>query len=138
MVDELTGLYNRRGFTTLINGHQELSRATSKGFLLILADLDGLKQINTTDAITRIVGGDEFAIIAVQANPESEPLLINRIDERLRSSNAKGDRPYHVSLSLESAYSNPANPVPLDQLLRQADEVMYARKQDKKRSASRV
>jgi two-component system cell cycle response regulator len=45
-IDELTDLYNRRGFLTMVEQHWKLAPRTEKGFLLVFADLDRLKQIN--------------------------------------------------------------------------------------------
>ncbi len=48
LIDELTGLYNRRGFLTLARHQQKISSRTGKEMLLIYADVDGLKKINDT------------------------------------------------------------------------------------------
>src|SRR5262249_15827990 len=89
ITDSLTGLYNRRGFSTLAHQLLEQARRSGHPFLLFLADLDGLKQINDThghlegdqalhiaavllkdtfrasDVVARI-GGDEFAVAVLQ------------------------------------------------------------------------
>lgn len=93
MTDELTGLYNRRGFD--MHFSRELDRAErhdNKGGLLILFDLDHFKEINdvyghpagdaclemfgTTLAqeirkvdVAARLGGDEFAILLTQTDP---------------------------------------------------------------------
>lgn len=46
LIDELTGLHNRRGFLTLAEQQVKLSLRTKKGLLLLFIDLDGLKKIN--------------------------------------------------------------------------------------------
>ena len=48
LTDELTGLYNRRGFSTLAERHLSLARRKGQDLLLVLADIDGLKPINDT------------------------------------------------------------------------------------------
>ena len=46
--DELTGLYNRRGFLTLAERHLKLAVRRKIGLLLLFCDVDGLKVINDT------------------------------------------------------------------------------------------
>ncbi|MDD5730618.1 MAG: response regulator, partial [Candidatus Omnitrophica bacterium] len=46
LVDDLTGLYNHRGFLALAGQQLKLSRRTQRGFFLVFIDLDGLKLIN--------------------------------------------------------------------------------------------
>ena len=46
VVDDLTGLYNRRGFMTLGEQQLNIARRTGTGVNLAFADLDGLKSIN--------------------------------------------------------------------------------------------
>ncbi|MEW6333139.1 MAG: PAS domain-containing protein, partial [Thermodesulfobacteriota bacterium] len=43
VTDELTGLYNRRGFLTLAEQQLRIAERTKRGFSLLFADLDGLK-----------------------------------------------------------------------------------------------
>src|SRR5690606_30591217 len=90
IVDDLTGLYNRRGFLTLAERHLKLAIRKKAGLFLLFADLDGLKQINDTfghlegdralvsaaqilrqsfrsaDIIARL-GGDEFTVFPLEA-----------------------------------------------------------------------
>jgi len=46
--DELTGLYNRRGFFALIEHQLKLANRKKTGMFLLYADLDDLKSINDT------------------------------------------------------------------------------------------
>ena len=48
LVDDLTGLYNRRGFLSLGASHLLLSQRGCRRFVMLYADLDGLKEINDT------------------------------------------------------------------------------------------
>ena len=46
LTDEMTGLYNRRGFFTLATRELKRAQRLNNGMLLFFADLDGLKEIN--------------------------------------------------------------------------------------------
>src|ERR1700722_6242605 len=48
VIDELTGLYNRRGFLTAATQRIKTSDQTNQSLLLVFADVDGLKIINDT------------------------------------------------------------------------------------------
>jgi diguanylate cyclase (GGDEF)-like protein/PAS domain S-box-containing protein len=153
LVDELTGLYNRRGFLTL--GQQQLKtahRAKSK-MSLLFADFDDLKRINDTlghhegdqalidiadvlkeifresDIIARI-GGDEFVVLVIETDGVSAEILTTRLQENLEARNARGDRRYKLSLSVGTARYDPESPCSIDELLAQADRLMYEQKQD--------
>lgn len=154
LADELTGLYNRRGFLFLAQQQLKIADRTKRGMLLLFADLDGMKQINDTlghhegdralvetarilkesfrdaDIIARM-GGDEFAIIAMEARKDSAEILIDRIREKLDSHNAKGDFRHKLSISVGVARYDPECPCSLDELLARADASMYDQKQAK-------
>ncbi len=151
LLDELTDLYNRRGFFTL--GQQQLKAAQrgKRRMALLFADFNGLKQINDafghpegdralietaevleetfreSDIIARI-GGDEFAVLAIETNGSPAEVLIHRLRENLEARNARGDRPYELSLSVGLAHYDPEAPCSLDELVAQADRAMYEQK----------
>ena len=155
-VDDLTGLRNRRGFFALAEQQVKLSDRTKNGFLLPLADLDGLKSINDafghregdlalietasvlketfreSDIIARI-GGDEFAVIAIEAGPDSAEIVRGRLSKNVEASNAGGSRRYTLSISLGIASYDPERPCPIDELLARADAQMYEQKRSRPR-----
>jgi diguanylate cyclase (GGDEF)-like protein len=157
LVDELTGLYNRRGFLTLSEQHLKLANRTNRGFLLAFADVDDLKKINDafghnegdlalidaaeilkktfrhSDIIARI-GGDEFAIIAIEANNEDMEIISNRLLEKVETRNAMTNSNYKISISLGMTHYDPEYPCSIDELLSRADSLMYANKLTKKTS----
>ncbi|MDP1991470.1 MAG: diguanylate cyclase [Syntrophales bacterium] len=150
--DELTGLFNRRGFLTL--AEQELKRAerTKKGMLFIYVDLDDMKTINDTfghrtgdealveaagilrevfresDIIARI-GGDEFALLAAETPSAYTNLVKTRLQRRIAQHNVSTNRPYALSMSTGVAHFDPHRPISLDKLISIADLAMYAKKQ---------
>jgi len=154
LLDELTGLYNRRGFFTLAEQQMKLSKRTKKGFLLFFIDIDRMKWINdnlghregdsalcevtnifrdvfrTTDIIAR-VGGDEFAIIAIEAAQGSVDIIKARIKSRIEEQNSIPDRKYDISMSIGAVFYDPENPCSIDELMGKADELMYEDKHNK-------
>jgi diguanylate cyclase (GGDEF)-like protein/PAS domain S-box-containing protein len=158
ITDELTGLYNRRGFFILSQQQLKLAKRTGKNALLLFADLDKLKWINDTighqegdmaifetarvlkdtfretDIISRM-GGDEFAVLAIDINNETEKILLGRLQTSLNAHNTKATRKYMLSLSVGGAQYDPQNPVSLDVLISRADTLMY---EEKKKRQKRV
>lgn len=155
LIDELTSLYNRRGFLNLAQQQLKLAKRTKRGPLFFIADLDGLKQINDTygheegdmalieaarimketfresDVIGRI-GGDEFAGIMLEDSNASAGILATRFQESLDAHNAKSTRPYKLSISIGIAHCDPDSSPSIDELLRNADKLMYEQKRNKR------
>jgi diguanylate cyclase (GGDEF)-like protein len=157
--DELTGLYNRRGFLAVAQEGLKLVNREKKESLLLFADLDNLKQINDTfshrggdSALIEVaniikesfresdikarIGGDEFAVFATGARIDFRKLLLAKLDERLRVHNLSGKNPFKLSLSTGVAYYDPESPCSIDELLTRADALMYKQKQEKKTGIS--
>jgi diguanylate cyclase (GGDEF)-like protein len=152
--DELTGLYNRRGFLILAHQQIKISERTRKSMVLFFADLDKMKRINDTlghqegdkaliataavlkktfresDIIARM-GGDEFAIIAVDIEDEPRKILMKRLYDCLDYFNASEGRHHKLSLSIGIAHYDPEKPRSLDDLMAQADTSMYKEKKEK-------
>ena len=155
LVDDLTGLYNRRGFLTLARQHLKVADRMRRRVAHIFVDLDGLKGINDTlghregdlalletadllketfrdsDIIARI-GGDEFVVLAMEATGVTAETWLGRLQERLDARNCTTARPYHLSLSIGVAYYDPDFPCAIDDLLAQADTQMYREKRNKR------
>ncbi|MBL7182872.1 MAG: PAS domain S-box protein [Anaerolineae bacterium] len=151
LIDDLTGLYNRRGFVTL--GQQQLKTANraKRKMMLLFADFNGLKRINDTlghsegdralietadvlretfresDIIARI-GGDEFVVLAIETNGFPAEVLTTRFQENLEARNAREGRRYELSLSVGLARYDPEHPCSIDELLARADRAMYEKK----------
>jgi two-component system, cell cycle response regulator len=106
VIDELTGLYNRRGFLTLVEQQFKMVDRTGQSLLLVFVDLDGLKSINDslghhrgdlalmetahvlresfreTDIVARL-GGDEFAALLTSDKDIGSEASLKRIQETL-------------------------------------------------------
>jgi diguanylate cyclase (GGDEF)-like protein/PAS domain S-box-containing protein len=155
LTDELTGLYNRRGFSTLAERHLSLARRKGQDLLLVLGDIDGLKMVNDTfghaagdqvvidagnvlkgtyrrvDIIARI-GGDEFSAFPIEAGPDSAEILVNRLQENIAKHNERYTRPFRLSMSVGIGRINPADCPTVQRLLAEADRELYRRKRDRK------
>ncbi len=156
--DDLTGLYNRRGFITLAEQHIKMAKREKIGFYVLYADLDNLKVINDTfghkegsraisdianifeetyrevDIIARL-GGDEFAIIHVGLTGDNIDIIDSRLHAKIDLFNLRNDRVFKLSLSVGIAYYDPEHPCSIDKLLVKADTLMYEQKKNKKNSA---
>jgi len=150
LTDELTGLYNRRGFMAMAERQMRLGRRTGRGMLLFMMDVNGLKQINDSfghlegdrvlkrtaevleetfrdsDVIAR-QGGDEFAVLAIEAAGHCERTIQTRLFDGMDSINAEQSH-YEISLSLGFARFDPRNCTSIEKLMAKADQAMYEQK----------
>lgn len=155
ITDQLTGLYNRRGFLTLAGLQLKLSDRNKKRLELFFADLDGLKQINdklgheegdkalieaanifrgtfrTSDIIARL-GGDEFAVLAIDTGKVDSRILTARLQQLIDIRNNQKNRKYRLSISMGCSYYDLESPCSIDELIARADKLMYEQKQKKK------
>ena len=155
LTDELTGLYNRRGFMALAERQLKLGRRAGRGMLLFVMDVDHLKQINDSfghsagdsalkrtanaleetfrdsDVVARL-GGDEFAVLAIEASGHSEATIKTRLFECLKSISAE-QHGYEISLSLGVARFDPRNRTSIGELMVKADQAMYEQKRRRSR-----
>ncbi|MBU1744930.1 MAG: diguanylate cyclase [Proteobacteria bacterium] len=152
--DQLTDLYNRRGFITLAEQQLKAANRAQRPLQLTFIDCDRLKWINDTlghkegdqalidtthilrqtfresDIIARL-GGDEFAILSIDTVDMNQEDFSRRLQQHIDTYNVKESRPYKLSLSWGTATYNPESPISLDQLISAADELMYAQKKAK-------
>lgn len=154
LTDELTGLYNRRGFVTIAGTQLKLAARAGLDVAVTFIDLDGMKRINDSyghgvgdqvlvatakllrstyrgsDIVARI-GGDEFVALAVGIDPGTISHLLDRLTKNLDACNA-GAAPA-LSLSLGTAYrAATATSLSIDDLMAEADQAMYAQKKTRR------
>ena len=154
LVDELTGLYNRRGFLTLARQQIKIAHRNRREMVLIYADLDDLKWVNDnlghdegdrairdislllkeafreSDIIARM-GGDEFVALVIDVLSGRGESLVTRVQSKLDILNARTERGYRLSISLGHALYNPEQPLTMAELLSEADRMMYRNKMAK-------
>jgi diguanylate cyclase (GGDEF)-like protein/PAS domain S-box-containing protein len=159
LTDDLTSLYNRRGFLMLAKRHLKIirSRPTGKGVYLIFADIDGLKQINdayghaqgslaitkiseilagnfrASDVIARL-GGDEFVVLVTDADEISQEIVLKRLQSKIENYNAEKNHPFDLSLSVGVTTISVDNSISIEDLIVEADKAMYENKRSKKRN----
>jgi diguanylate cyclase (GGDEF)-like protein len=83
-----------------------------------------------SDILARL-GGDEFAILVADASGNSIGAVLYRTQRKLSSFNAAPGRRYELSFSIGVIAPDITQPADLEQLLSQADAVMYEQKQNK-------
>ena len=152
-IDELTGIYNRRGFydaaLEILNG------SLDRKALIVFADIDGMKQINDKyghadgdisikstanilakavrdDDIVARLGGDEFVVMITDTDPANEVHIRNRIQELVEQFNQNAERKWKLGLSLGFVSFSSKSVSDLNSLLKLADEALYKDKRLKK------
>ena len=152
--DELTGLYNMRGFYLLGEQTLRLAQRAELPFSVLFIDLDGLKKINDdlghnvgsaylaetgelvmncfreTDVKGRF-GGDEF-VVAGQFSMVGIQVAASRLQSAADEQNEKNPRKYPLSLSVGWVTLDHPSNESLKELVRRADEMMYREKRRKK------
>jgi diguanylate cyclase (GGDEF)-like protein len=146
LMDELTGLYNRRGWEQLVALEQARGRRYGHKHAVFFMDIDGLKMINDVQghaagdalivraaaAIQSVIrehdvaarfGGDEFALLATETAGAEAAVIRERLAEKF----------LEADVSVSIGYAR-ADILDLAAATREADEEMYRRKAE--RSAS--
>ena len=159
LTDDLTHLYNRRGFMTLAEQQLRLARRQDKDAVLLYVDMDDFKALNDRhghaegdralaavgrllrravrdcDVVARM-GGDEFTIMALDADRAAARSIQRRIEERVMLLNASGELAAPLSLTIGHTRVRPSEQAPLAELLARADTLLYARKRRRKLTAT--
>jgi diguanylate cyclase (GGDEF)-like protein len=154
ITDELTGLYNRRGFFVLAEQQLKLVHRENKRMLVCSVDLDHLKIINDklghftgdlalietanilketfrkSDIVSRI-GGDEFVILAKEDTDTNIETIRERMQKNIDAHNKIQNRGYEIQLSTGIVLYNPEQPGNIEELISKSDKLMYEEKMKK-------
>jgi diguanylate cyclase (GGDEF)-like protein/PAS domain S-box-containing protein len=154
-MDELTGLYNRRGFFELATEQLRIASRNEMECLLFYVDLDRMKWINDTlghnqgdaalvkvgqllkdtfresDIVGRI-GGDEFAILAIGTSESERDQILTRLRDKVARCNDSHSLDFSISLSVGAARCESEHSLNLEELMAQADQSMYEEKRSKR------
>lgn len=159
--DNLTGLYNRRGFQGRTEEYTRHAKSTGRNLFLSFVDIDGLKKVNDIhghhsgdnliqsianclqascrkEEICMRFGGDEFVILGLENVADSRHLEFERdFEERLKEENEKEEQPYLISASIGSYVIENVESTNIQLMLDKADTEMYLRKKASKRKAEK-
>lgn len=148
--DELTGIYNRRGIFQLLEKTFFQAQRYGLNLELYYCDLNDFKKINDefghdigdsalidftnilkrtlrkSDTLGR-VGGDEFIFFAI-SNTFTKSNIENRLKKAVEDFNHSAGRPYKLSFSLGKVKYDPLLHISPDDLISEADFLMYQNK----------
>ena len=151
--DELTGLFNRRGFNQFVRFTLSVAQRRAEPLTLGWLDLDHFKAINDrygheegdnalkamagimrksfreADLLVRF-GGDEFAVLFADTDEQGAWIAMQHLAEQVEAYNARRLHPWALAFSWGlSEFDHNGNDV--QQWLKEADEKMYAMKQQR-------
>ena len=157
LIDDLTGLYNRRGF--FLHAEQQLklyrSRHSERSMWLMVGDMDGLKHINDTyghpegsAAIIKMAqiltqtfrdadilarpGGDEFTALILNTLDEVAEKVPERLEANLAKYNGESGKPYDLSISIGIVKVLFEDETSIPEMVKRADAAMYVDKRRRK------
>jgi diguanylate cyclase (GGDEF)-like protein len=152
--DQLTQLYNRRGFLILAEQNLRLSRRNGIGFFLMFLDIDNLKTLNDnlgheagsqhlehmarvlqgafrdTDVVGRL-GGDEFVVAGYGGSKYAKD-FVTRLQLAVDTENASNPSLPPLEYSLGQVAVEADQTDSLEDLIRSADLIMYTVKRSRK------
>jgi diguanylate cyclase (GGDEF)-like protein len=150
--DAITGLVNHREMRRRLEAELNRRRGTDRGMAFVLIDVDRFKQVNDTmghqhgDEVLRLAaasirstvrsqdvvaryGGDEMAVILLDASPEGARLLADRIVEAARAARIQAAPGKALTLSVGVA-NFPHDALTADELVTAADQALYVSKRE--------
>jgi diguanylate cyclase (GGDEF)-like protein len=156
-IDNLTGLYNRRGFVTLADPHVRLAQRIKGRFLVVSVDVAGLAGINAasnpdegdmvlrdvaellrrtfrdSDILARLEGGAYMAF-AVDAAEEKAPIITSRLAQQVAGYNQQTIRAYTLVLHVGVAAFDPEAGASIEDLMAKAVEARRAARRPRRSS----
>ena len=153
--DELTQIYNRRGFLTMAS--RKISHIANKGkkAFVIYADMNNLKIINDRfgheegdyslkliaeilkesldeDSIIGRFGGDEFAAFSYVPEGKAARSIRKTISDITKKKNEGNGKPYYVSMSVGICEFECGRDIDMNDLMDKADVDLYIEKKHKR------
>jgi diguanylate cyclase (GGDEF)-like protein/PAS domain S-box-containing protein len=155
-VDFLTGIFNRRGFFEIAASESQRSRRYKRPLSLVYVDVDNFKAVNDsqghdagdellvqiaavvhsevrgTDSVGRL-GGDEFAVLLPETNQNEGRVVVEKLQKQLLGAMQERGWPVTFSIGLISFQVPPES---IEDMVREADRVMYSVKLQGKNSVA--
>jgi diguanylate cyclase (GGDEF)-like protein len=159
LVDEMTGLHNRRGFCALAEQQLKAAIRSKQPLALFFADIDELKRINDAfghaagdqairetatvlrrtfrdaDVIARLAG-DEFVVLALDTAAAATDRMLARLRKNFAALNASSARSFRLEISAGATVCTAPGDLSVDALLARADAAMYEAKRRKRAGRS--
>ncbi len=158
--DQLTGLKNRHFFEMYMSHEMEKVKRGVEQMVILMIDVNDFKSINDTcghlagdlvlkdcaSILTKSVrssdmlfrfGGDEFLIVMSDAGKGGSEILLQRINDNLNEWNSRQNE-YDIRISLSIGYALLTESSDLDEVIGQADLMMYEEKQNYKMAAAKA
>ena len=155
ITDDLTELYNRRGFRLMAEQELRHAQRLNAETILLSIDVDDFKSINDNfghdegDKVLKLVattlnesfrgtdiiarwGGDEFIVLALDAPSGFVPLLSDRFQQNLAKNTQKELLPYPVYVTIGMESTDVFEDSTLSTLILSADRNMYQLKKQKR------
>jgi diguanylate cyclase (GGDEF)-like protein len=147
LVDELTGVYNARGFERIASHHLAMADRAKRSVPLIFVRIDALedlgapgeteergrliadaaevvrKAVRGSDVIAR-VGAGVFCVLLTGDAAGADAAVLSRVVEGVATNNAMSGLPGQLSVSVGTATYDPEHPVAVDELIAEADRRM--------------
>ncbi len=145
--DQLTGVYNRRHFISILNSELEYFKTYKQHFYLLMIDIDDFKQINDKhghlfgdDVLRKVAqqlvistrehdiiaryGGEEFVAVISHLNPDDSLT----ISERIRSNISKLDLRYNAKVTVSIGITSNIESDSIEEVIERADKMLYKAK----------
>jgi len=143
LVDDLTGLYNRRGFMLFAQQQLSIAIRTKRGMILFFVHIEGLNEIKKksgyqdedlakietanilkeafreSDIIARH-SRDEFTAMAIESFDANKEIIITRLQDELKQRNKQENRQYKLSLCIGKAYYDTEELCTIEELINRA------------------
>lgn len=160
LIDEFTGLYNRRALYMTGKNMYQTAIETSEPSGFIFIDMDGLKKINDTfghqegdtailaladvlkrsfrekDLVVRY-GGDEFVVLMIRITEDLLQKALIRINTEIAAFNDLKQKQWVLSASWGYVYNTPSStPKSFDSIIKESDAKLYDVKRKKRLSSN--